>query len=97
MNQYPLAAHFADASEKIKVHGKDHNLSNDELLNLYGLFKQANEGDNTTDRPGMLYFEKKAKWDAWTSQKGKSADQAKHEYVTIAMKYLPEDVKKNYA
>ena len=29
-------------------------LSNDELLEVYGLFKQATVGDVNTSRPGML-------------------------------------------
>ena len=31
-------------------------LSNDELLSLYGWFKQAKEGDNKTDKPGFFSF-----------------------------------------
>lgn len=29
---------------------------------FYGLFKQANEGDNTKPKPGMMDFTGKAKW-----------------------------------
>lgn len=31
-------------------------------LAFYGLFKQANEGDNTKPKPGMMDFTGKAKW-----------------------------------
>merc|ERR1712047_209952 len=48
--------------------------ANDELLILYGLFKQATVGDINTDRPGMLDFKGKAKWDAWEGRKDVSAD-----------------------
>ena len=30
--------------------------ANDEMLNLYSLFKQTTVGDCNTDRPGMLDF-----------------------------------------
>ena len=32
------------------------NLSNDELLEVYGLYKQASVGDVNTSRPGMMDF-----------------------------------------
>ena len=44
--------------------------SDEELLNLYGLFKQATVGDNNTAQPWAIQFEAKAKWDAWESKKG---------------------------
>ena len=50
-------------------------------LQFYGLFKQANEGDVNTPKPGMMQFTEKGKWTAWESQKGKSAEDAKKEYV----------------
>lgn len=37
-------------------------LSNDDMLLLYGYYKQANEGKCNTIRPGMLDFKGKAKW-----------------------------------
>jgi len=37
---------------------------------MYALFKQASVGDVNTDRPGMLDFKGKAKWDAWSGKKG---------------------------
>ncbi len=97
MDQYPLAKHFEDVSEKVKTYGKNANMSNDDLLNLYSLFKQAKEGDNTTDQPSFYQLEAKAKWNAWNTQKGKSKDQAKQEYVECALKFFPEDVRKTYA
>ena len=73
-------------------------MSNEDQLALYGLFKQANMGDNETGarvgrvgsrrvasrrvevraahahrlaaRPGFLDMKGKAKWDAWTANKG---------------------------
>jgi len=35
-------------------------------------------------RPGMFDMKGKAKWDAWSANKGKSQEAAKEEYVTLA-------------
>ena len=49
-------------------------LSNDELKEIYALYKQATVGDINVDRPGMMSmdFKGKAKWDAWKSKEGMS-------------------------
>ncbi|WP_439880047.1 acyl-CoA-binding protein [Pontibacter sp. MBLB2868] len=57
--------------------------SNDVLLKLYALFKQATDGDVNTDRPGGFDFKNIAKWDAWKKQEGKSKEEARDEYVAF--------------
>lgn len=57
--------------------------SNEDLLNLYGLFKQATEGDATGERPGGFDFKAIAKFDAWEELKGKSKEQAMQEYISL--------------
>ena len=57
--------------------------SNDVLLDLYGLYKQATEGDVQGKRPGMLDLKGRAKYDAWTGRKGLSKDAAKTAYVAL--------------
>jgi len=57
--------------------------SNEELLQLYALYKQATEGDVSGERPGGFDFKAIAKFDAWEELKGKSQDQAMQEYVTL--------------
>lgn len=94
MNTYPLAQHFNDAAEQIKKITT--SPSNDDLLILYGLYKQATVGDVNISQPSFYQFEAKAKYGAWEKQKGKSQDQAKHEYVEYAMKFLPAEVKAKY-
>jgi len=66
--------------------------TNEELLRLYGLFKQATEGDATGDRPGGFDFKAIAKFDAWEELKGKTKEQAMTEYVTLV-----NDLHKLYA
>ena len=62
--------------------------SNEELLDLYALFKQATDGDVTGDRPGGFDFKAIAKFDAWSGKKGKSKDDAMKEYVDLVGKLV---------
>mmetsp|Transcript_11685 Transcript_11685/g.15882 ORF Transcript_11685/g.15882 Transcript_11685/m.15882 type:complete len:87 (-) Transcript_11685:114-374(-) len=55
--------------------------TNEDKLILYGLFKQAKEGDCTTSRPGMLDPKGKAKWDAWDKIKGMDKNTAMENYI----------------
>lgn len=57
--------------------------SNEELLDLYALFKQATEGDVNEPRPGGFDFKAIAKHDAWNSKKGKTKNTAMEEYVAL--------------
>ena len=65
--------------------------SDDEMLKIYGLYKQATVGDVNTSRPGMFNLTGKYKWDAWDSLKGKSKDDAAAEYITLV-----EELKSKY-
>ena len=53
------------------------------LLKIYGLYKQATEGDNTAKKPGFSDLVGRAKWDAWAALKGVSADDAKRQYIEL--------------
>ncbi|MGE0589643.1 MAG: acyl-CoA-binding protein [Cyclobacteriaceae bacterium] len=57
--------------------------SNEELLELYALFKQGSEGDVTGDRPGGFDFKAIAKYDAWAGKKGMTRDDAMQKYVDL--------------
>jgi len=54
-----------------------------ELLELYGFYKQATMGDCSTDRPGMLDLKGKAKWDSWNGRKGMSREEAAKKYIAL--------------
>ena len=67
------------------------NIDNNGLLKLYGLYKQATVGDVNTEKPGMFGgMEAGYKWSAWEAEKGKTQDEAKAEYVTLAKGHLGE-------
>ena len=57
--------------------------SNEELLRLYGLYKQATEGDNEEERPGGFDFKGAAKYNAWLILKGKSKEDATLAYQEL--------------
>ncbi len=57
--------------------------SNEDLLNLYALYKQADEGDVKGERPGGFDFKAIAKYNAWEALKGKPAEEAMKEYVEL--------------
>uniref|UniRef100_A0AAX7T5D4 Acyl-CoA-binding protein n=1 Tax=Astatotilapia calliptera TaxID=8154 RepID=A0AAX7T5D4_ASTCA len=65
--------------------------TDEEMLQIYSLFKQATVGDVNTARPGMFDFTGKAKWDAWEKQKGKSNENAMNEYISLV-----EELKQKY-
>ncbi|HEY9046346.1 MAG TPA: acyl-CoA-binding protein [Ohtaekwangia sp.] len=60
--------------------------SNEELLMLYALYKQATEGDVNGERPGGFDFKAIAKYDAWEELKGKSKDTAMQDYIQLVEK-----------
>ena len=61
--------------------------SNETLLQLYGLYKQATEGDVNVDPPSNPFdFVSRAKYDAWASLKGQSQETAMKEYVILINK-----------
>lgn len=59
--------------------------TNDELLILYGLYKQATSGNCNTPEPSFFQFEAKAKWNSWKAYHNVSFANAKQEYVNIVI------------
>ncbi|XP_029372050.1 acyl-CoA-binding protein-like [Echeneis naucrates] len=75
---------FNKAAEEVKV--LKQKPSNEEMVGLYGLYKQATVGDVNIERPGMFDFTGKTKWDAWDAKKGLSKDEAMAAYVELVEK-----------
>ena len=84
----PLAEQFKEA--KGRVEKLKERPSNDQLLELYGLYKQATEGDVSGARPGLLDLKGRAKFDAWAGKKGTSKDDAMRKYVALVGKLAAE-------
>jgi diazepam-binding inhibitor (GABA receptor modulator, acyl-CoA-binding protein) len=56
---------------------------NQTLLQIYGLYKQATDGDNEGKRPCFTDMVGRMKFDAWAGLKGKSAAEAQQEYIDL--------------
>ena len=57
--------------------------SNDILLKIYSLYKQATQGDVSGEKPSGFDFVNLAKYNAWESQKGKTSEESMQEYVDL--------------
>ena len=84
-----LEKQFKKAQEE--VNDLPQRPANDELLNIYALFKQATAGDVSGKRPGMLDIKGRAKYDAWAEKQGMAKKAAMQDYVdyvaTLQAKY----------
>lgn len=61
--------------------------SNETLLQLYSLYKQSTEGDANGEAPSNPFdFVNKAKYEAWSSLKGKTKEDAMQEYIDLVGK-----------
>lgn len=65
--------------------------SNENLLILYGLYKQATVGPVNTTRPGMFSPKEKAKWDSWKAVEAKTKDEAMSDYITKVKQLFEEE------
>jgi acyl-CoA-binding protein len=60
------------------------NQSNDNLLKLYSLYKQATEGDINIEKPtNMFDMVGNAKYNAWEKLKGIGKEEAMKNYINL--------------
>ncbi len=57
--------------------------SNQDLLKLYALYKQATTGDNNGESPTGFDFKAIAKYNAWKELNGLSGDDAMSQYIDL--------------
>ena len=57
--------------------------SNETLLELYSLYKQATEGDVQGEAPSGFDFRGAAKYAAWEKRRGMSPDEAMQAYIDL--------------
>ena len=74
-----LKDRFEQASKDVKA--LPQRPSDDDMLTLYALYKQATEGDVSGDKPGFFDFVARAKYEAWEALRGTSADEAMQRYI----------------
>ncbi|WP_113955543.1 acyl-CoA-binding protein [Arenicella xantha] len=76
-----LTQAFEDTVELVKTARGNFTPSNQLKLEMYGLYKQATEGDVHGKKPGMLDVVGKAKYQAWAKLKGTDSTQAMQLYI----------------
>lgn len=72
---------FLNAAEYVKKLKSTPN--NNELLLLYGYYKQATCGNNTNQHPGVLNFKAKEKWNSWEKNKDMTVHNSEVEYIKL--------------
>ncbi len=72
---------FKSAAERVQT--LDTRPSNSNLLKMYGLYKQATEGNVQGDRPGGFDFKAIAKYDSWASLRDMAREDAMQAYIDL--------------
>lgn len=76
-----LISQFESAAQAVQLLPRKPD--NETLLELYALYKQSTVGDASGKRPGFTDPVGRAKYDAWEKFKGKSKEQAMHQYIDL--------------
>lgn len=80
MDELKLVEQFNISTVVVKTLTK--RPTNEELLTIYGLYKQATVGDCDTKEPrGMLNLKEKAKWSYWNKLKNMTKENAMVKYI----------------
>ena len=80
---------FETASQKVKC--LKQKPTDQQLLLLYGLYKQATVGNCNIPEPWIFQTKEHAKWFAWNRQKEKQQIQCKTEYKEIVLSLIRQD------
>ncbi|GBG32896.1 Acyl-CoA-binding protein, partial [Hondaea fermentalgiana] len=79
---------FASAVEHVKQHASA-KVGDADKLRLYGLYKQALEGDCKAPAPSVLSVVAHAKWKAWNESTGTSQEKARQLYLATVSELYP--------
>ena len=82
---------FENATEKVQ--DLSSRPGNDELLQLYALYKQATDGDASGKRPSRLKVKARAKFDAWSERSGMTSEEAMQAYIDLADELIEKDAR----
>ncbi|XP_078263937.1 acyl-CoA-binding domain-containing protein 6 isoform X2 [Rhinoraja longicauda] len=90
-SEQQLRAHFELAAARVtRLAAAGARARREELLPLYGRFKQAKCGKCNIPKPGFFDFEGRQKWEAWKKMGDKTEEQAMQEYVAAVKELDPE-------
>ncbi|XP_028895079.2 acyl-CoA-binding domain-containing protein 6 [Zeugodacus cucurbitae] len=80
----PIDEIFSEAAEHLqKIHN---SIESTDLLEIYGLYKQATCGRCNTQKPSVFNMQSRSKWCAWNDLGDMSQTEAKHLYVAKVKK-----------
>lgn len=82
----PNSPQFLQAANAVK--SLQNKPDNDTLGQLYGLYKQATDGDINIPQPSMLDFKGSAKWNSWNNYSGLSTYKAEVQYIMLVNKLI---------
>lgn len=83
-----LDSAFDEASMTVK---QFLNVDKPTMLRLYGLYKQANQGECNISKPGILSYTARQKWEAWNALRTTSVADAKSQYIELVNSLAPND------
>jgi len=81
---------FSEAAEKVKTLSV--KPSDETLLALYALYKQATVGNCNIEKPWFWDVKATAKWEAWNGNVSKSKEDAEKQYVKLVEELLKKDI-----
>ena len=84
-----LNQRFQDSSALIKT--KETLTSNEDLLILYGLYKQSHYGNCDTPQPWSTQVVERARWDAWFKYHGMDRNVAMEKYIEKVNELMNEE------
>lgn len=84
----PLDVSFNKAAEHLRTITS--KLDNNQLLELYGLFKQATEGKCDTPKPSWFDGRGRKKWEAWKALEDLPQEESKRQYIALIEKFDPD-------
>ena len=83
INETPSSSRSSSSSSSSSDDNNDNDISNDDKLKLYGLYKHIKDGPccDGSSRPSIFYPVARAKYYAWESYQDYTINQAKKEYI----------------
>ncbi|XP_036318789.1 acyl-CoA-binding domain-containing protein 6 [Rhagoletis pomonella] len=80
----PIDEVFSEAAEHLqKIH---HSIDSTDLLEIYGLYKQATCGRCNTQKPSVFNMQSRSKWCAWNDLGEMPSEEAKRLYIEKVQK-----------
>lgn len=80
---------FDEHIKKIKLYHENNKMTNTDMLELYGLYKQSVSGDNNTHSSFRTLKERKM-WESWNNLKGLNSNYTKQCFINRVKNIIEE-------